>query len=142
MTIEEKREAIRQHCVSRVFCTGCPLRPFAPSGRSCYLDDDSANIERRYAAITGTAPSLREEILRAAKEAVCGQRHDDYGSVENNFKLICDLWSTYLGHEIKPVDVAMCMALLKIARIKTGKGTRDSFIDLAGYAACGAEVAE
>ena len=32
------------------------------------------------------------------------------------------------------------MALLKIARIKTGKATEDSFVDLAGYAACGAEI--
>ena len=33
------------------------------------------------------------------------------------------------------------MALLKIARIRTGVGTPDSFIDLAGYAACGGEIA-
>ena len=38
-------------------------------------------------------------------------------------------------------DVAMMMALLKIARICTGTGTEDSFIDLAGYAACGGEIA-
>jgi len=31
------------------------------------------------------------------------------------------------------------MALLKVARIKAG-GTDDSFVDLAGYAACGAEI--
>jgi hypothetical protein len=33
------------------------------------------------------------------------------------------------------------MALLKIARIRTGTATEDSFVDLAGYAACGAEIA-
>ena len=32
------------------------------------------------------------------------------------------------------------MALLKIARIKTGTATEDCFVDLAGYAACGAEI--
>ena len=37
---------------------------------------------------------------------------------------------------------AMMMALLKIARIAGGSGTRDSFIDLAGYAACGGECAD
>ena len=37
------------------------------------------------------------------------------------------------------IDVAMMMALLKVARIKAG-GTDDSFVDLAGYAACGAEI--
>lgn len=34
----------------------------------------------------------------------------------------------------------MMMALLKIARIKNGGGTGDSFVDLAGYAACGGEL--
>lgn len=39
-----------------------------------------------------------------------------------------------------PKDVAMMLALLKVARIKTGvKG--DSFVDLAGYAACAGEIA-
>lgn len=42
---------------------------------------------------------------------------------------------------IGPEDVAMLMALLKIARICTGTGTADSFVDLAGYAACGGEIA-
>ena len=40
------------------------------------------------------------------------------------------------------VDVAMMMGMLKMARIKTGKYTQDNFVDLAGYAACGAEAAE
>jgi hypothetical protein len=39
------------------------------------------------------------------------------------------------------VDVAMMMALLKIARIQSGTATEDSFVDLAGYAACGGEIA-
>lgn len=33
------------------------------------------------------------------------------------------------------------MALLKIARIQSGTATEDSFVDLAGYAACGGEIA-
>lgn len=36
-------------------------------------------------------------------------------------------------------DVAMMMALLKVARIKAGDKA-DSFIDLAGYAACAGEI--
>ena len=35
----------------------------------------------------------------------------------------------------------MMMALLKVARIKTGVGTVNSFVDLAGYAACAGEIA-
>lgn len=82
----------------------------------------------------------REEILREATKCVCGQREQDYGSPENNFKIIANLWSTYLSYNISSVDVAMMMALLKIARIKTGTATEDSFVDLCGYAACGGEI--
>ena len=84
----------------------------------------------------------RKDILDKAAECVCGQREQDYGSPESNFQLIADLWNAYLtdGPLITPTDVAMMMALLKIARIKNGGGTGDSFVDLAGYAACGGEL--
>lgn len=90
----------------------------------------------------------RADILHAAEKCVCGQREQDYGTPEDNFETIAELWETYLrracvdeagGVYIDATDVAMMMALLKIARIAGGVGTRDSFIDLAGYAACGAE---
>ena len=83
----------------------------------------------------------RAETLDQAKVCVCGQRETDYGSPEDNFKTIADLWSAYKKAEFTPVDVAMMMSLLKIARIASGTGTDDSFVDLAGYAACGAEIA-
>ena len=38
-------------------------------------------------------------------------------------------------------DVAIMMILLKIARIQTGTFKPDNYIDIAGYAACAAEVA-
>ena len=81
----------------------------------------------------------RAEILEKARVCVCGERETDYGSPENNFKTRADLWSAYTGHSYTPVDVAMMMALLKVARIKGG-GSDDSFVDLAGYAACGGEI--
>lgn len=81
----------------------------------------------------------RADILRAAEKCVCGQREQDYGSPENNFKIIAGLWTAYKDVPFTPNDVAMMMALLKIARIKSG-GTTDSFVDLAGYAACGGEL--
>lgn len=82
----------------------------------------------------------REEILDTAKTMVCGKRTTDYGTPENNFKIIADLWSAYKGVKFDEKDVAMMMALLKIARIKSGNATNDSFVDLAGYAACGGEI--
>lgn len=83
----------------------------------------------------------RESILNRAIECVCGEREQDYGSPEDNFKRIATYWSTHLGMEITAEDVAVMMALLKIARIGTGVATDDSWVDLAGYAACGGEIA-
>lgn len=82
----------------------------------------------------------RAETLDKAKACVCGHRENEYGSPEDNFKTIAALWSMYKDVEFTATDVAMMMALLKIARIKTGTATDDSFVDLAGYAACGAEI--
>lgn len=82
----------------------------------------------------------RAEALDKAKSCVCGQREADYGSPENNFSAIAAFWSVYKGVNFSANDVAMMMALLKIARIRTGTGTNDSYVDLAGYAACGAEI--
>lgn len=94
----------------------------------------------------------RPEILDNAKKCVCGQREQDYGKPEDNFATIGLLWGVYLRaahpklqkvfapNEVTPKDVAMMMALLKVARAATGD-TPDTFVDLAGYAACAGEIA-
>lgn len=91
----------------------------------------------------------REEILDTAKKCVCGDREQDYGSPERNFETIAAFWETYLRANcvelgadvtILPTDVAAMMGLLKIARIASGNGKMDSWVDLAGYAACGGEL--
>lgn len=83
----------------------------------------------------------RLDTLKAAAECVCGSREEDYGSPEDNFSTIAALWTAYTGTDVTPKDVAMMMALLKIARAKAGSKP-DTYIDLAGYAACGAEISE
>lgn len=91
----------------------------------------------------------REEVLESAKKCVCGDREEDYGSPEDNFVRISELWSTYMRGRcvaqdalitIRPSDVAAMMALLKIARIASGNAKADNWVDLAGYAACGGEL--
>lgn len=83
----------------------------------------------------------RAEILDKAKTVVTGQREQDYGTPEANFGLIGQLWTVYLDHLVTAADVANMMCLFKIARIKTGRGTEDSYIDAVGYMACGGEIA-
>lgn len=95
----------------------------------------------------------RLDTLKAAAECVCGDREQDYGSPENNFRTIASLWNSYLygaglmenptphvWKGIKPKDVAAMMALLKVARIAGNRPKPDNWVDLAGYAACGAEI--
>lgn len=83
----------------------------------------------------------RAEILDTAKEYVTKDRAASHGDMEDNFCLIADLWSVYTGHEFRTHDVAVMMALLKIARIRSKEFNADNWIDLAGYAACGGEIA-
>ena len=84
----------------------------------------------------------RKSILAEAERCVCTDREQQYGGMENNFALIARLWREYLDTN-KPItahDVAIMMALLKIARIATGKPKSDNYIDLAGYCACAGEI--
>ena len=87
----------------------------------------------------------RKEVLETAIKTVCTDREGQYGSPEDNFKFIAILWNEYLAHhngggKLTGSDVAIMMALLKIARITTGIHKDDNYVDLAGYAACGAEL--
>ena len=91
----------------------------------------------------------RKEILEAASKAVHAEDMDhDYGSPENNFETIADLWSTYLEAAydedttiacLSSRDVAAMMILLKVARVATSEKA-DNWVDIAGYAACGGEI--
>lgn len=84
----------------------------------------------------------RADFLRRAHKCVCGGRDSDYGTPEDNFSTIAKLWTIYRGTTFTAKDVAMMMALLKIARIRNGRYSADSYVDLAGYAACAGEIAD
>ena len=136
-----------QHCKGRLNCNNCVVHeqwPDCPT--SAWGDASLADLERCFQAIDKQAETVpattRKTVLEAAAAAVCGHRATDYGTPEDNFGVIAHLWSVYKGTQFTATDVAMMMALLKIARIKSGTATADSFVDLAGYAACAAECAE
>lgn len=86
----------------------------------------------------------RKEVLAAAEELMYGDRMEDYGAPYENHRRISVLWSSYLGVEISPMQVAICMALVKIARLQENHEASkdDTFIDLAAYASIAAELAE
>lgn len=78
-------------------------------------------------------------ILDDAVKAVA-ERHAVYGSPKVNFQRIADLWSAYLGISVSMADVANLNILAKVARLQEAPEHRDSWLDVAGYSACGAEV--
>lgn len=93
--------------------------------------------------------TTRGKVLTEAINTVCHDRDDQYGTPEDNFATIARMWTAYIKASCVPSDcdvyiyahdVAAMLALLKIARIATGKPKLDSWVDLAGYAACGAEA--
>ena len=90
----------------------------------------------------------RAEFLEAARSCICGDRDEQYGRPERSFDAIAGMWNAYfssLGKNIPQIsakDVAVMMALFKIARIATGTQKADSWIDAIGYLACGGEIAE
>ena len=87
----------------------------------------------------------RAGFLNKAREIICHDRERQYGSPENNFGIIAELWTAYLGSEvctITPKDVAWMMALMKAARDRNGiRYHEDNYVDAIGYLACGGEIA-
>lgn len=90
--------------------------------------------------------TTRSFILDEAKRCVCGDREQDYGSPERSFDAIASLWSDYINAKfgadlnMDGVDVSAMMVLFKMARVATGHGKKDNWVDAAGYAACGGEI--
>lgn len=87
----------------------------------------------------------KSEALGLATAAVA-DRGLNYGRPEDNFERISARWRTHLHNRFGvdlPLDaasVAMMMADMKLARLENAPGHLDSWVDLAGYAACGAEI--
>jgi hypothetical protein len=84
---------------------------------------------------------LRDDVLREAGRLINGDRAEAYGSARDNFSVIADLWGAYLGCELGSHQVAVMMILVKVARLVPTPTHADSWVDMAGYAALGGEIA-
>ena len=111
--------------------------------------DDVADV----ADVAEAKKPTRRSILRDAERCVCGDRDAQYGSPETSLEAIADFWGAYLWNKydlgqqkgvgknfITPEDAAAMMVLFKMARVATGSYSADSWVDAAGYAACGGEI--
>ena len=83
---------------------------------------------------------ITKECLSQAITLSANDRQKDYGDKVDNHNNIARLWSAYLDTYIKAHDVAIMMALLKMARTKLGAVSKDTYIDMAAYSAIAGEI--
>ena len=102
------------------------------------------------AAQLGTLPKpkvTRASILEEAGRYVHTDRNSNYGNPEDNFEVIGEIMRAYLkrrfGRDIPLMsyDVANLMFAVKLGRLAHNPFHHDSYVDMAGYAAAGGEVA-
>lgn len=103
------------------------------------------------------AEAKEKNILEKAEDLVYGEREVEYGKPKKNLQDIANMWNAYFeaikiragvmfiglpttekeNHtfEINAQDAAVMMLLMKTARIAKFQDTKDTLIDIAGYAA-------
>lgn len=103
----------------------------------------AVDLTEVWSSVPKTVPprNARADVLLTAEELVNGDRNAQYGDPRQDFKRTAAMWGAYLGVEVAPHDVAALMALLKVSRIRWSPTKKDSWVDLAGYAACGFDCA-
>lgn len=90
---------------------------------------------------------LAGDTLSQALHLVGGERARTHGDKYINHSRIASLWNAYLANAgsavvLDATDVALMMALLKVARTQSGGAHNDdNYVDLAGYAGVAAETA-
>ena len=83
----------------------------------------------------------RRGILRTAEGLVCKDRAEEHGDAHDNFATTAKYWNAHLGIDwIEPSDVAIMMAMLKMARLRQNIENKDNYVDVCGYMALGGEM--
>lgn len=105
----------------------------ASEPRTTYRHGDPVDIS--------TTGSRAQRICEAAADLVNNDRNAVYGDAEVNFNETGALWAVIFGHEVTAEQVAVCMALVKIARLIKTPNHADSWTDGVGYLALGGGIA-
>jgi hypothetical protein len=84
-------------------------------------------------------PMTAEKLLAEAAAVVRDRRHT-YGQPPDLFERVAVRWSQVFGTKVTPAQIVVCLIDLKVARLTHDPKHLDSITDIAGYAACLAEV--
>lgn len=79
-------------------------------------------------------PPAQTKLPSEEAKAILRERAEVYGSATDAFRRIALAWTAVLDHDITPVDVARCMAALKLIRDALNPDHKDSLVDLINYA--------
>ena len=90
--------------------------------------------------------SPRSDVLREAERLITGDRNNQYGPPDQDFRRSAEAFNAYGyrgpdGRPIQPHDIALLVILIKISRLMWTPDKRDSWADIAGYVGCGFECA-
>lgn len=83
----------------------------------------------------------RSEILSKADALITEDREETHGDLNVTMGRIAAIWSARLGVAVTPAQVAILMVDLKTVRAWGNPAHSDNWVDMAGYAACGGELA-
>lgn len=107
-----------------------------------FLLDDEPNPESIETIEMTTDKVTTAQVLETALALTGGDRAKQHGPKIQNHQNIADLWNAYKPEAAMTAhDVAIFMALVKVARTKSGTFNVDNYIDGAGYFGIAAECA-
>lgn len=72
--------------------------------------------------------------------ALIGDRGQDYGGIEDNFRRISVIASVILNKDITPHDAAMILLSTKLARMAGTQDKEDNYLDGINYLAFAADL--
>lgn len=88
-------------------------------------------------------------VLQEADRLVSDTNMTRFGPPSRSFNRIAEWWTTYIGgrSSLNAHDVAMMMALFKLARVEAGieadgEPPRGALVDFAGFVACSDHMLE
>lgn len=83
----------------------------------------------------------RAEICAEAGRITTQDRAATHGRPEDTFAAIAAVWGARLGIALTPAQVCILLVDLKTCRAWGNPAHADNWVDMAGYAACGGEIA-
>lgn len=96
-------------------------------------------------ALTPRDKPVRQQALEEAIKLICGDRNETYGGPVQNFTRGAAMMRAYMGdrqmYSFSATDYAAFNVIIKLARVANSPEHRDSWVDMAGYAALGLECA-